>query len=993
MTSCSMIFEITSAQTRDARKKDSEVLTAQPRRSGAPEEFRRSREEKSLPEPNKRLPAYNDKSKPLCFKCNTYGHYQGVCTKDAPQQKCYNCKQVGHKKFKCPVKNKIEHKLHVISVHDSTTPQSTFEKPVLVNDKYLLRGLIDSGATCSIIRKSAAQVFQLKSTDCNVELVGFGSEGMGTKPLGTCRANLTIDGVAVEVQLFVTNDTSLSHDLLIGNSFLGHQEVAFLKLGDKFVVGRADQAPFVGIELPDTNNNKVMLKAKNKTVVKAYSVLRVQTMNGQCEVTVSNPRNIDILYKSGQCVARAQPIEQVYRMTDISTEETKPLLTRDDINVDVNTSNEVVEQLLNLFNNYRDSFADSLSEIGCTQLAEMKIEEISGSKPVRSKPYPTSASERQAIAEIVAEWKKLGIATETDSATCSIIKKSAAQVFQLKSTDCNVELVGFGSEGMGTKPLGTCRANLTIDGVAVEVQLFVTKDTLLSHDLLIGNSFLGHQEVAFLKLGDKFVVGRADQAPFVGIELPDTNNNKVMLKAKNKTVVKAYSVLRVQTMNGQCEVTVSNPRNIDILYKSGQCVARAQPIEQVYRMTDISTEETKPLLTRDDINVDVNTSNEVVEQLLNLFNNYRDNACSIGLAAMLLQEGEDNAMHLVYCISKKNSATEEHYHSSKLELAAIAWALSRLRQFLIGISFIVVTDCEALVYMNAKKIVNPQFAGWFALTQEFDMEVKHRPGTRMAHVDALSRAPVEGATETIDNLVSEKLNVCLTLTWEEQVLTMQRSDPEMKTLIQILEIPENQRSRDEKMAVKNFNIINGVVYRKIEEGGVKKFLFVVPPTMRKGLVVKAHDLGGHFGLERTVAKLMEHYWFPGMRRYVKYHVNHCFECLTNKKPSRRRPGILNPIPLSKRPFETVLLDHLGPFVTSSRGNKFLLIAADKLIKYIRLYPTKDTSARSVKVSLQEFIQRHGLPERWVTDRGTAFTAQTFQSYCSDIGVLHVLVST
>jgi hypothetical protein len=30
-------------------------------------------------------------------------------------------------------------------------------------------------------------------------------------------------------------------------------------------------------------------------------------------------------------------------------------------------------------------------------------------------------------------------------------------------------------------------------------------------------------------------------------------------------------------------------------------------------------------------------------------------ACGIGLAAMSLQEGKGKAMHLVYCISKKNS--------------------------------------------------------------------------------------------------------------------------------------------------------------------------------------------------------------------------------------------------------------------------------------------------------------------------------------------------
>jgi hypothetical protein len=223
-------------------------------------------------------------------------------------------------------------------------------------------------------------------------------------------------------------------------------------------------------------------------------------------------------------------------------------------------------------------------------------------------------------------------------------------------------------------------------------------------------------------------------------------------------------------------------------------------------------------------------------------------------------------------------------------LAAIVWALTWLRQILLGITFTVVTDCEALVYMNAKKTVNPQIARWFALTQEFDMEVKHRPGVRMAYVDALSQEPVEPASETIDDMLSEKLDVYLTLTLEEQVLTMQRSDPDMKALIEILDIPKEQRSREEKHLVSDFVLQNGIVYHKTEVAGKVHFLFVVPPAMRKGLVVKIHDLGGHFGMERTVAKLLEHYWFPGMRRYVRYHNAHCFESLANKKPSGKRPG-------------------------------------------------------------------------------------------------------
>ncbi|GBN93175.1 hypothetical protein AVEN_126606-1 [Araneus ventricosus] len=98
------------------------------------------------------------------------------------------------------------------------------------------------------------------------------------------------------------------------------------------------------------------------------------------------------------------------------------------------------------------------------------------------------------------------------------------------------------------------------------------------------------------------------------------------------------------------------------------------------------------------------------------------------------QLGSDDKWHLVYCVSKKTTETENEYHSSKLELMAIVWTLKQLRKFLLGISFTVVTDCQALIYMNAKKSSNPQIARWSPLIQEFNFEIRHRPGVRRSHI-------------------------------------------------------------------------------------------------------------------------------------------------------------------------------------------------------------------------------------------------------------------
>jgi len=85
------------------------------------------------------------------------------------------------------------------------------------------------------------------------------------------------------------------------------------------------------------------------------------------------------------------------------------------------------------------------------------------------------------------------------------------------------------------------------------------------------------------------------------------------------------------------------------------------------------------------------------------------------------------------------SDTETRYHSSKLELLCILWSIHKLRQFLLGVKFVVYTDCQALMYLNNFKSKDSQVAPWHDSLQEYEYEIKHRPGAHMSHVDALSR--------------------------------------------------------------------------------------------------------------------------------------------------------------------------------------------------------------------------------------------------------------
>jgi len=90
-------------------------------------------------------------------------------------------------------------------------------------------------------------------------------------------------------------------------------------------------------------------------------------------------------------------------------------IEQSDINLGAQISESERKELLQLINQYRDVFAKSLTDIGCTPLLEMDITEVTGSAPVRQKPYRTSPSDRRAIAEILNNWRSAGIISDSTS--------------------------------------------------------------------------------------------------------------------------------------------------------------------------------------------------------------------------------------------------------------------------------------------------------------------------------------------------------------------------------------------------------------------------------------------------------------------------------------------------------------------------------------------------------------------------------------------------
>ncbi|EFA13614.2 Retrovirus-related Pol polyprotein from transposon gypsy-like Protein [Tribolium castaneum] len=313
-------------------------------------------------------------------------------------------------------------------------------------------------------------------------------------------------------------------------------------------------------------------------------------------------------------------------------------------------------------------------------------------------------------------------------------------------------------------------------------------------------------------------------------------------------------------------------------------------------------------------------------------------ACSAGVAGMLLQTDSAGQLHPVYYISKKTTDVEEKYHSTKLELMAI----------------------------------------------------KHRPGGRMAHVDALSRAPVDDSQDTRDH-IHERLEVLQTLDETDYVLMIQYGDAALRELIPILKKPNEERTPVKRQRVLFYKLDSARLLRNVNVNGTEKWLYVIPKSMRKSIVVKHHDQLGHFGVDRTVAKIRERYWFSKMKQYVQRHISACAECLLNKIPSGKRPGELHPPRPPRRPFEKIHLDHVGPLVKTDDENSYTLVVIDALTKFVKLYPTKSTKSNESVSALQNCIDNYGIPRLVVADQGSCFKSDEFGKFCDSLGIQVLLI--
>lgn len=145
------------------------------------------------------------------------------------------------------------------------------------------------------------------------------------------------------------------------------------------------------------------------------------------------------------------------------------------------------------------------------------------------------------------------------------------------------------------------------------------------------------------------------------------------------------------------------------------------------------------------------------------------------------------------------------------------------------------------------------------------------------------------------------------------------------------------------------------------------------PTILK----KNHDdpISGHSGFHRTLGRIKLRYKWKNMKNDIKQYIKTCESCQLNKTERRIQKHPMEITSTSRKPFEKIALDIVGPLPMTENGNKYILTMQDDLTKYSQAFPIKNHEATTIAEELvNNFICKFGIPNQILTDQGKDFTS-------------------
>ena len=187
-------------------------------------------------------------------------------------------------------------------------------------------------------------------------------------------------------------------------------------------------------------------------------------------------------------------------------------------------------------------------------------------------------------------------------------------------------------------------------------------------------------------------------------------------------------------------------------------------------------------------------------------------------------------------------------------------------------------------------------------------------------------------------------------------------------------------------------IERGLLFRVYTKDGIQHKQLVLPFKLREAVMSISHEglLGGHLGSEKTLGRIRQEFYWPGIGAEVRRFCQSCDICQKTYPKGKVGKVPLGKVPIIDTPFKRVAVDLVGPIMPRSRsGKKYILTLVDYATRYPEALALPSIETERVADALFDIFSRVGIPEEIITDRGSQFTSQMMDEVRGLLSIKHL----